>query len=90
MKEHLWEYVSKFAVVSFDNLAIEQLDIKNHLSEEEWNQFFMGDDSEFTYYIDMVNRQFAKSSAAPFDERYPLMDSCDDMFEKIRKRKHES
>ena len=23
MKEHLWEYVSKFAVVSFDNLAIE-------------------------------------------------------------------
>lgn len=49
----------------------------------------MGDDSEFTYYIDMVNRQFAKSSTAPFDERYPLMDSCDDMFEKIRKRKHE-
>lgn len=89
MKEHLWEYVSKFAVVSFDNLAIEQLDIKSRLSDEEWNEFFMGDDSEFTYYIDMVNRQFAKSSTAPFDERYPLMDSCDDMFEKIRKRKHE-
>lgn len=86
MKEHLWEYISKFAVVSFDNLAIEQLDIKSRLSDEEWNEFFMGDDSEFTYYIDTVNRQFAKSSTAPFDQRYPLMDSVDDMFEEIRKR----
>ena len=43
----------------------------------------MGDDSEFTYYIDTVNRQFAKSSTAPFDQRYPLMDSVDDMFERL-------
>lgn len=86
MKENLWDYISKYEVVSFDNLAIEQLDIKSRLSEDEWNEFFMGDDSEFTYYIDTVNRQFAKSSTALFDQRYPLMDSVDDMFEEIRKR----
>ena len=87
MKENLWDYISKYAVISFDNLAIEQLDIKSRLSEDEWNEFFMGEDSEFTYYIDTVKRQFAKSSTAPFDQRYPLMDSADDMFEKIRKKK---
>ena len=43
----------------------------------------MGDDGTITYYIDMVERKFAKSSTAPFDKRYDLLDSADDMFKKI-------
>ena len=35
---------------------------------------------------DMVERKFAKSSTAPMDERYDLLDSVDDMFEMIRKK----
>lgn len=82
---YLPELIRKFKVVSFDNLAIEQLDCKRLMTQEEWNEFYMGDDSEFTYYIDMVERKFAKSSTAPMDKRYDLLDSVDDMFEKIRK-----
>ena len=37
-----------------------------------------------TNYIEMVNRQFARSATAPFDKRYPLLDSVDDMFEVIK------
>lgn len=85
--ENLDDITSKFKVVSFDNLAIDQLNVKRLLTDEEWNEFYMGDDSEFTYYIDMVERKFAKSSTAPLDERYDLMDSVDDMFAKIRKKK---
>ena len=85
--ENLENIVDKFKVVSFDNLAIEQLQVKRLLTDEEWNEFYMGDDSEFTYYIDMVERKFAKSSTAPMDQRYDLLDSVNDMFEKIRKRK---
>lgn len=85
--ENLDDITSKFKVVSFDNLAIDQLDVKRLLTDEEWNEFYMGDDSEFTYYIDMVERKFAKSSTAPLDGRYELMDSVDDMFKKIRKKK---
>lgn len=79
--EHIIEH---FKVVSFDNLAITQLNVKRLMSEKEWEEFYMGDDSEFTYYIDLVEEKFAKSSTAPLDERYDILDSVDDMFEKIR------
>lgn len=85
--ENLESLVDKFKVVSFDNLAIEQLQVKRLLSQEEWDEFYMGDDSEFTYYIDMVERRFAKSSTASMDQRYDLLNSVDDMFEKIRKKR---
>ena len=78
------EFILKgFKVVSFDNLAIEQLNVKRLLSNEEWDEFYQGDDGSSTYYIDMVERKFARSSTASFDKRYDLMDSVDDMFRKI-------
>ena len=88
-KNHKWlsdnlpDIVKQFNVVSFDNLAIEQLDVQRLLSKEEWEEFYMGDDGTVTYYIDMVEKKFAKSSTAPFDERYDLLDSVDDMFKVI-------
>lgn len=81
--ENLQEILNKFKVVSFDNLAIEQLDVKRLLSDSEWNEFYQGDDGTSTYYIDMVERKFARSSTAPFDKRYDLLESVDDMFKKI-------
>lgn len=71
-----------FEVVSFDNLAIKQLDAHRLMSNEDWDQFFMGDDGSATMYVDMVNREFAKSSTST--ERYPLEDDIVTMFEKIR------
>lgn len=81
--ENLEDIIQKFNVVSFDNLAIEQLNVKRLLTQKEWDEFYMGRDSEFTYYIDMVEKKFAKSSTAPFDKRYDLLDSVDDMFKVI-------
>lgn len=77
-----------FNVVSFDNLAIAQLDVKRLLNTEEWDEFYMGDDSEYTFYLDLVDQKFSKNSIAPENERYGLLDSVDAMFEKIRKRKN--
>lgn len=81
--ENLEDIIQKFKVVSFDNLAIEQLDVKRLLTQEEWYEFYMGDDGKVTYYVDMVERKFAQSSTAPFDKRYDLLDSVDDMFKVI-------
>lgn len=78
----LGEMLTHFEVVSFDNLAIDQLQVKRLLTEDEWSQFFMGQDSEFTFYIDMVDGTFGKNSLAV--ERYPILDNVDKMFEKIR------
>ena len=71
-----------FEVVSFDNLAIKQLDVQRLMSNEDWDQFYMGDDGSATMYVDMVNREFAKSSTST--ERYQLEDDIVTMFEKIR------
>lgn len=72
---------SWFEVVSFDNLAIKQLHVQKHLPEEQWEEFYMGDDGNYTFYIDMVDGTFGKNSLAT--ERYPIMDSIDEMFQKI-------
>ena len=71
-----------FEVVSFDNLAIEQLDPKRLMSDEEWKKFYMGEDGNFTFYIDAVNKQFAKCSTST--KRYDLMDDVKTMFNVIR------
>ena len=74
-----------FKVVSFDCLAIEQLHVKKYLPQQVWDQFYQGDDGTMTFYIDMVNNQFAESSTAPFTERYPVLSGVDEMFWKIKK-----
>lgn len=78
---NLGEMLSHFNVISFDNLAIEQLDVKRLLNAEQWAEFYMGDDGKFTFYIDMVEGTFGKNSLATV--RYPVMDSIDEMFQKI-------
>lgn len=86
--EHLPDLINKFAVVSFDNLAIEQLAIKerwNEFSDRPRDEFYAGDDGMNTYYIDMVDRKFARSSTADFDKRYDLLDDVDEMFKLIKK-----
>ncbi len=83
LKENLADIIKGFEVASFDNLAIEQLDVKRLMSDKDWEEFYMGDDGTSTYYIDMVERKFARSSTAPFDKRYELLDTVDDMFKVV-------
>ena len=71
-----------FEVVSFDNLAIEQLHVKEHMPKEQWDEFYMGNDGMYTFYLDLVEGTFAKNSLSM--ERWPIMDSIDDMFKKVR------
>lgn len=67
-----------FKVVSFDNLALKQLEVNRMMSAEEWNKFFMGDDGNYTMYIDLVKNEYAQCSIAT--TRYPLADGIDEMF----------
>lgn len=83
---HLPELVSRFSVLSFDNLAIHQLNVKRIIGDN-WDEFYMGDDGDFTFYLDLVKGQFSRNSIAPSDERHPLMSNIDDMFNKIRSEK---
>ena len=90
LKKHLEEYLSRFQVVSFDNLALEQLDVKQLLGNEMWEEIYAGDDGTHTFYIDMVERKFAETSTAGPEKRYDLLDSVDEMFSLIRKKNRTS
>jgi len=73
--------INHLKVVSFDNLAIKQLEVKRLMSQDEWNEFYMGDDGKFTMYIDLVEQKYARSSIS--EKRYDLLDNIDNMFEII-------
>lgn len=88
LRDNMQEVKTLFEVLSFDNLAIEQLNVKSLMSEEEWNEFYMGDDGGYTMYIDMVNCNYGQSSTSK--ERFGFLDTINDMFLDIRKRKLEN
>lgn len=84
--EHLDEMIKDgwMKVISFDNLAIEQLEVKRLLEPEKWEEFYMGDDGHYTFYIDMVKGEFAKNSLSQV--RYPINgQTIDEMFNIILK-----
>lgn len=86
LKDNIMSLMGHFDVISFDNLALEQLDMKSRMSEATWNRLYMGDDGSSTFYIDCVNKQFAKSSIQPLNKRYDLLDNVDDMFKIIQEK----
>ena len=81
-----------FKVVSFDNLAIEQLEPQRLMSEDEWSEFYMGDDGitgEFTsasMYVDMVERKYAHNSCST--DRYDLLNTIEEMYESLKSKSH--
>lgn len=77
-----------FKVVSFDNLAIEQLEPQRLMSEEEWSEFYMGDDgigdgfTSASMYVDMVEKKYAKNSCDPV--RYDLLPTIEEMYNSLK------
>lgn len=82
LKVLLSDIIPFFKVVSFDNLAIEQLKVKTILSKESWNEFYMGNEGQHSMYIDLVKEEFAMNSTAEL--RHGLLDNLEDMFDIIK------
>lgn len=64
-KEWLWKVRSlfdAFSVVSFDNLALEQLQVQRFVPKEKWKVFYQG---EYSFYINAVDKTFSPSSRSP-------------------------
>lgn len=51
-------------VLSFDNLAIQQLKLRRYFTDEAWGNFYMGDDFVFTMYIDAIEQHLAPTSTS--------------------------
>jgi MoaA/NifB/PqqE/SkfB family radical SAM enzyme len=81
----------KFKLVSFDNLAIEQLELEKQIKEHpelglNWENLYMGDDGDYSFYIDAVNKTFSLNSTVSKDIRYDINDmNVDEMFKYLNK-----
>ena len=90
MYEYLPQIIKNgwFKTISFDNLAISQLDVERLMSEEEWKIFYMGDDgregelSSASMYVDAVSGQFARNSCST--ERFPVTNNITEMFQFLK------
>lgn len=85
VKNSLQDIAKMFKVVSFDNLAIEQLDVKSQVDEDTWRACYQGDEGTSTFYINAVEGEFAKNSIST--KIYKLTDNVKDMFNTVRKEK---
>lgn len=79
--DHIGDYVGSIHL-SFDNLAITQLNVKRLVPQDKWEEFYMGTDGQFTMYIDAVKQECAVSSTS--SERFPLEGSIIDIFNKVQ------
>lgn len=69
LKNNLWllfdRNITDSGIISFDNLALQQLDVERNLHWAEYSDFFMGADGTHTMYYDAVKKAYAKSSTSP-------------------------
>lgn len=59
--------------LSFDNLAIDQVSLKETMTPKQWSLFYLGEEGSMNMYVDSVTKVFAKQSTSNI--RYPLADT---------------
>jgi len=63
--------INHFNVVSFDNLAIEQLEIQRFFKQKDWDVFYQG---EHSFYINAVDGYYSPSSRSPEKQNWNDID----------------
>lgn len=75
-----------FKTISFDGLALDQLNVKRYLTDTEWSRFYQGEEGTSTFFINLVDGSFGINSMTTRNERQPIGDrSIDEMFKAVRK-----
>lgn len=82
LKQNILKLTPLFKVVSFDNLAIEQLELQKQINPKVWEEFYMGDDGKHTMYVDLVKQTFSKNSLS--EEGFELMSNIEEMFNIVK------
>ena len=85
MYDNIEEVLKHFKVVAFDTLAMEQLNIKRFLSDEDYEKYYMGDGGSHSMYIDLVKGEFGISSTD--NRRWPLTNDIKEMFSLVRQER---
>lgn len=78
----------KFKALTFDNLACDQLNLKENLfkdNNKEWDMLYQGDDGSHTFYLDLVHGEFAKDSTQPSENMKEIGNlTCEKMMKIVK------
>jgi hypothetical protein len=61
--------INSCEIISFDNLSIDQLNLRRLMSDSKWNSIYQGDDFTLSMYVDAVKGEFAPTSRSNADKR---------------------
>lgn len=64
-------WLKERTILSFDNLALEQLDIKSVVHQVYWENHYMGDEFTHSMYIDACKETYGPTSRSADEERSP-------------------
>ncbi len=81
VKESNLMNIDTYKTISFDNLAIEQLEID---VENTYKDLFQGKDGKFSFYVDLVGNSYAKSS---LEEKTSYFFDIETSFDDLRKER---
>lgn len=84
LRSHLSDLMKRFKVISFDNMAIDQLDFRSFLTPKEFKEFYMGEEGSFTMAIDLVNATYASSSTSSILHQLNKNQTIDEIFKTIQ------
>ena len=73
-------------VISFDNLGLEQVALKDHVSKELWDTHFQGHEGDHTFFLDSVKQEFTRNSTATERFKFDGSEDIRDLFNKVRAR----
>lgn len=75
-------FATRFKIVSFDNLACQQLNVKRFI--KNWDQFYMGDDGTHTMYVDLVKKKYYVSSTESKTNGKQMTNDIVEMFNSVK------
>lgn len=81
LEKNILEIIKKFKAVSFDNASIRQLKLKNKINN--FNYLYMGDDGDFSLYVNLVNGTYSTSLNS--DNKYKIKGNISEMFKNAKK-----
>lgn len=86
LSDNVMSLADVFPTVSFDNKAVEQLGMRERMSQSDWERRYMGDDGTFTFYLDLVNGKYGLNSMCRVEEMRDIGDKdIDEMFHDVRR-----
>ncbi len=57
--------INDYNTIGFDNLACEQLGVKEELGPKLWSEIYLGEEGSCSMYIDAVRGEYARTSRSP-------------------------